>query len=125
MTISPMGKRTVGNHHQSFGIPVVPAAARNTVGGATLTFAGRIGMSKFLCFLRGTSLPRASLSLSSLLAVALAMTTQSPLLGREAARLNTFTQPDGTNFFALELKPSVPAAAGPREVVILVSTAAG
>ena len=77
-------------------------------------------MSKHQCFLRGTTLSR-----YPLLAVALAMCIQSPLLGREAARLDGFTQPDGTNFFALELKPSVPAAAGPREVVILVSTAAG
>ena len=76
-------------------------------------------MSKYLCFLRGTML-----SLSSLVAVALAMSTQSQVLGREAARLDGFTQSDGTNFFALELKPSVPATAGPREVVILVSTAA-
>ena len=76
-------------------------------------------MSKHPCFLRGTMLSRCSL-----LAVALAMCIQSQLLGSEAARLDGFTQPDGTNFFALELKPSVLAAAGPREVVILVSTAA-
>ena len=76
-------------------------------------------MSKHPCFLRGTML-----SLSTLLAVAVVACTQSQLLGREAARLNGFTQPDGTNFFALELKPLVPAAAGPREVVIVVSTAA-
>ena len=72
-------------------------------------------MSMYPCFLRGTLA-----SLTTLLAVALTTATQNPLLGREAARLDGFTQPDGTNDFALELKPSVPAADGPREVVILV-----
>ena len=76
-------------------------------------------MSKHPCFFRGTVA-----SLTALLAVALTAATASQLLGREAARLDGFTQPDGTNAFALELKPSVPAAAGPREVVILVDTAA-
>src|SRR5271156_3404648 len=84
-----------------------------------LTFAGRIGMSMHPSFLRGTLM-----SLSTLLAVALTTATQSQLLGREAARLEGVTQPDGTNFFALELKPSAPAANGPREVVILVDTSA-
>ncbi len=76
-------------------------------------------MSKHPCFLRGTLM-----SLSTLLAVALSAATQNQALGREAARLDGFTQPDGTNFFALELKPSVSADNGPREVVILVDTSA-
>ena len=46
------------------------------------------------------------------------------MLGGEAARLDGFTQADGGNVFALTLKPSVPAASGPRDVVVLVSTAA-
>ena len=77
-------------------------------------------MSKPLFFLRWMSLP-----LATVLGLALAMATQTPLLGVEAARLAGYAQPDGSsNAFALTLKPSVPAAAGPRDVVLLVSTAA-
>ena len=82
-------------------------------------------------------------SLSSLLAtvlvVASAITAQTQVLGRETGRvpwvrLDGYTQADGTNVFALTLPPSAeqPAlrghprvpANGPRNVVILVSTAA-
>ena len=64
--------------------------------------------------------------MATVLGVALTMTAQTPVLGREAAQLDGFTQADGSNVFALTLKPSAsaPAANGPRDVVILVSTAA-
>ena len=67
-------------------------------------------MSMYPCFSRGTLL-----SLTTLLAVGLTSATQSPLLGREAARLDGFTQSDGSNFFALQLKPLVPAGKAVRE----------
>jgi hypothetical protein len=77
-------------------------------------------MSKYPYFLRGTVLP-----LATVLGMALAMTANTPLLGREAARLDAFTQADGSSVFALSLKPSpTPAAKGPRDIVVLVSTAA-
>ena len=76
-------------------------------------------MSKYLFFLRWMSLP-----LATVLGVALTMTAQTQVLGREAAQLDGFTQADGSNVFALHLKPSAPAPTGPREVVILVNTAA-
>src|SRR5271157_5470877 len=76
-------------------------------------------MSKHRFFLRWLSL-----SLATVLGVALPITAQSQLLGGEAARLDGFTQPDGGNIFALTLKPSVPTTNGPRDVVILISTAA-
>ena len=77
-------------------------------------------MSKHPFFLRWMSLP-----LATVLGVALTMTAQTQVLGGEAARLDGFTQADGGNVFALTLKPSAsPAANGPRDVVILVSTAA-
>ena len=69
-------------------------------------------------FLRWMSLP-----LATLLAMALAMTMQTPSLGVEAARLAGYIQPDGNKAFALTLRPTVPAVAGPRDVVLLVSTA--
>ncbi len=82
-------------------------------------------MSKHPFFLRCMSLP-----LATVLGVALTMTAQTPALGLEAGPLDGFTQADGGNVFALTLKPSVGhpaqqvAASGPREVVILISTAA-
>jgi len=82
-------------------------------------------MSKYPVFLRCMSLP-----LATVLGVALTMTAQNQALGREAAQLDGFTQADGSNLFALHLKPSptrsagTPAADGPRDVVVLVSTAA-
>ncbi len=76
-------------------------------------------MSSHPCFLRWMSLP-----LATVLGVAWAMTVGSEVLGGEAARLDGFTQSDGNSVFALHLRPSVPAANGPRDVVILVSTAA-
>ena len=76
-------------------------------------------MSKYPFFLRWTSL-----SLTTVLAVAMTATTHTRVLGSEAARLDGFSQADGTNVFALDLKPSAPAVTAPREVVILVSTAA-
>ena len=60
-------------------------------------------MSKYPFFLRWMSLP-----LATVLGVALTMTAQTQVLGREAARLDGFTQADGSNVFALTLKPSVP-----------------
>ena len=50
-------------------------------------------MSKHPFFLRWTSL-----SLTTVLGVALATTAQTQVLGREAARLDGFTQADGTTF---------------------------
>ncbi|MEI8376552.1 MAG: VWA domain-containing protein, partial [Planctomycetota bacterium] len=76
-------------------------------------------MSNHPFFLRWMSLP-----LATVLGVALTMTAPTRLLGRETARLDGFTQADGSNVFALTLKPSVSAASGPRDVVVLVSTAA-
>ncbi len=84
-------------------------------------------MSKYPFFLRSISLP-----LATVLGMALTMTARTQLLGRETARLDGFTQADGSNVFALTLKPSaghpVPwvgvAAQTARDVVILVSTAA-
>ncbi len=70
-------------------------------------------------FLRWMALP-----LATMLGVALTATPETKLLGSEAARLDGFTQADGGNVFALTLKPSAAAARGPRDVVILVSTAA-
>ena len=58
-------------------------------------------MSKYPFFLRSMSLP-----LATVLGVALTMTAQTQVLGREAARLDGFTQADGGNVFALTLKPS-------------------
>ncbi len=52
------------------------------------------------------------------------MAAQTQVLGGEAAHLDGFTQPDGSSAFALTLRPTAPAANGPRNVVILVSTAA-
>ncbi len=76
-------------------------------------------MSKHPLFLHWMSLP-----LATLLGVALTTTVQTRALGGEAARLDGFTQADGSNVFALTLKPSPAKANGPRDVVILVSTAA-
>ena len=85
-------------------------------------------VSKHPLFLRSRSLP-----LVTLLGVALTMTAPSHVLGHEPAHLDGFTQADGGNVFALTLKASptaqagarnAPAASGPRDVVILVSTAA-
>ena len=66
-------------------------------------------MSKFPFFLRYAPL-------TAVLAAALAVAASSQVLGSEAAQLDGFTQPDGTNVFALGLKPSGPAVNGPREV---------
>ena len=76
-------------------------------------------MSKYPFFSSWISLP-----LATLLVVALTMTVQARVLGSETARLDGFTQADGGSVFALTLKPTVPAANGPRDVVVLVSTAA-
>ncbi len=76
-------------------------------------------MSKYPFFLRWIFLP-----LATVLGVALTMTARTEALGSEAARLDGFTQADGVSVFALTLKPSLPAVDGPRDVVILFSTAA-
>ncbi len=76
-------------------------------------------MSKYPFFLRSMALP-----LTTVLGVALTMTAQTRVLGGEAAQLDGFTQADGGNVFALTLKPPAATAHGPRDVVILVSTAA-
>jgi hypothetical protein len=78
-------------------------------------------MSKNLFFLRWMSLPMATV-----LGVALTTTAQTQVLGSEAAQAEIagFTQKDGGSVFALTLKPSVSAASGPRDIVVLVSTAA-
>ena len=42
-----------------------------------------------------------------------------------AVHMDTFTNPDGVNSFALSVKPSVPApAAGPHDIVVLFNTSA-
>ena len=88
-------------------------------------------MSKYPFFLRSIWLP-----LATVLGMALAMTAQPPLLGRELARLDGFSQAGEGSVFALTLKPPVEhppgtqyagwrvPAKGPRDVVFLVSTAA-
>ena len=71
--------------------------------------------------LRWAALPCATLALA-----AMAATTLAAEPGPEAARLNCFTHPDGTTYFALSLQPPAAASvAGPRDVVIVVSTSAG
>ncbi len=60
-------------------------------------------MSKYPFFLRRMALP-----LAALLGVALTTTPQTALLGGEPARLDGFTQADGSSVFALTLKPSAP-----------------
>ena len=68
----------------------------------------------------------AVLPCATLAAAALAATTLAAEPGPEAARLNCFTHPDGTTYFALSLQPPAAASvAGPHDVVIVVSTAAG
>ncbi len=86
-------------------------------------------MSKYPFSLRWLSLP-----LTTVLGVALTMTAQTQVLGSEAGhsvpwvRLDGFSEADGDNVFALTLNPSAGhpdlATKGPRDVVILVSTAA-
>ena len=66
------------------------------------------------------------LSCATLVTVTLAVTAVQAQPGPEAARLVCFVQPDGSNYFALSLPPvAAVAAAGPRDLVILVSTSAG
>ena len=63
--------------------------------------------------LRWAALPCATLALA-----AMAATTLAAEPGPEAARLNCFTHPDGTTYFALSLQPPAAASvAGPRDVV--------
>ncbi len=76
-------------------------------------------MSKYPFFLRSISL-----LLAIVPGVALTMTAPIQTLGGEAAQIEGFTQADGSSVFALTLKPSISAAPGPRDVVILFSTAA-
>jgi hypothetical protein len=80
---------------------------------------GRKGVSKYFFLLRWWSLP-----LATVWGLVTTVITQTPALGVEAAWLGGFTQPDGVSVFALTLKASVPVAAGPRDVVFLISTAA-
>jgi hypothetical protein len=75
-------------------------------------------MSKFL--LRSVVLPCAIL-----VAVLSAVTTLNAQSAPEKARLDCFVHPDGSSYFALSVQPPAAlAAAGPRDVVILVSTSA-
>jgi hypothetical protein len=83
------------------------------------TFAGRRGMSSNPYFLHWISLP-----LATVLGVALTTPLQTEALGREAAQLDGYTQADGSSVFALTLKSSKTAGHGPRDVVVLFSTAA-
>ena len=76
-------------------------------------------MPKHPLFLRYLSLP-----LATVLGMALTMTVQTQLQGSEAARLDGFTQANGGNVFALTLRSPVATASGPRDVVVLISTAA-
>jgi hypothetical protein len=76
-------------------------------------------MSSNPYFLRWISLP-----LAIALGVALTMPWHTEALGREAARLDGFTQADGSSVFALTLEPSISADTGPRDIVVLFSTAA-
>jgi hypothetical protein len=87
-----------------------------------MTFAGRFGMSKHPFFLRWIGCR--ALPLATAMGMALTMIPGTQSLGNEAAHIDGFTQPDGSNAFALSLKASAPAANGPRDVVMLVSTAA-
>ncbi len=61
-------------------------------------------------------------------ALAIAMWATSSVVAQsstEAARLDHFAHPDGTNYFALSLRPPAMAeAAGPRDVVVLFDTSA-
>ena len=76
-------------------------------------------MSKTL-FLRCAGLPCATV-----VAALLAAATWGAEPGSEAAGLKYFAHPDGTNYFALSVKPpAATAAAGPHDVVIVVSTSA-
>ena len=60
-----------------------------------------------------------------LVAVLSAVTTLNAQPGPEAARLDCFSHPDGSNYFALSLQPpAAPVVVAPRDVVILVSTSA-
>ena len=60
-------------------------------------------MSTYPFFLRRMALP-----LAILLGVTLTTTAHTALLGSEPARLDGFTQADGSSVFALTLKPSAP-----------------
>jgi hypothetical protein len=75
-------------------------------------------MSQFLC-LRWLALPLAALSAATLLVAA-----QNVEPSREAARLEAFSGPDGRSYFALSLRAPAAAATGPRELVVLFSSAA-
>ena len=86
--------------------------------GRLILFAGDADMSKHL-ILRCTVW-----TLATLVAAMLAVTAWGAGPGGEAARLDSFSGPDGTNYFALSLKPAALPASGPRDVVVLVSTAA-
>jgi tetratricopeptide (TPR) repeat protein len=69
---------------------------------------------------RGAWLPLAALIL---IAVASPVLAAQPA---DAAKLDRFTHPDGTNYYALSLMPTgVAPAAGPRDVVVLFDTSAG
>ena len=75
-------------------------------------------MPTHLFFLRRLS------SLATVLGMALAMAAQTQASGLRTARLDGFTQADGSSVFALALTPSTEAVNGPRDIVVLVSTAA-
>ena len=75
-------------------------------------------MSKFL--LRSMVLP-----CLALVTVCSAVTASTPSRRLQKARLDCFVHPDGSSYFALSVQPpAAVAAAGPRDVVILVSTSA-
>ncbi|MGA2069512.1 MAG: hypothetical protein ABSG86_31460, partial [Thermoguttaceae bacterium] len=75
-------------------------------------------MSKSLV-LRWVALPLAAVGVAALFVAA-----QNVEPSGEAARMEGFSQPDGTNYFAVSLRAAPAPAPGPRDVVILFSSAA-
>ncbi len=73
-----------------------------------------------------SSFPRTWLLLATIAACVSATSTQATESGPEAARLEAFTKADGTNHFALSLRPdaAVSAEPGPRDVVVVFDTSA-
>ncbi len=66
------------------------------------------------------------LSAVILSATMLAYSPAAAYAGSIESRMDSFTNPDGTNYFAVSLKPEgIAAAEGPRDVIVLFNTSAG
>ncbi len=66
------------------------------------------------------------LSAAILSATMLAYSPAAAYAGSIESRMDSFTNPDGTNYFAVSLKPEgIAAADGPRDVIVLFNTSAG